>query len=86
MQRADVVCVQELKAQTTDITGEMVSPDGYRSYFHCAAKKGYSGVGIYSRHKPDDIIEGVGIPEIDAEGRYLRADFGRLSVISIYFP
>lgn len=86
MQQADIVCVQELKAQATDITGEMVSPDGYHSYFHCAAKKGYSGVGIYSRHKPDNIIEGVGIPEIDAEGRYLRADFDRLSVMSIYFP
>ena len=57
-QRADIVCVQELKAQASDITGEMVSPDGYHSYFHCAEKKGYSGVGIYSRDKPDNIIEG----------------------------
>ena len=86
MQRADIVCVQELKAQTTDITGEMMSPDGYHGYFHCAEKKGYSGVGIYSRHKPDNIIEGLGIAEIDAEGRFLRADFGPLTIISIYFP
>ncbi|SCY74362.1 exodeoxyribonuclease-3 [Nitrosospira sp. Nl5] len=85
-QQADVVCVQELKAQAIDITGEMASPDGYNGYFHCAEKKGYSGVGIYSRHKPDNITEGLGIAEIDAEGRFLRADFGLLTVISIYFP
>ena len=80
------MCVQELKAQAGDITGEIASPDGYQGYFHCAEKKGYSGVGIYTRHQPDSIAEGVGVPEIDAEGRYLRADFGPLSVISIYFP
>jgi exodeoxyribonuclease-3 len=78
--------VQELKAQAGDITGEIASPDGYQSYFHCAEKKGYSGVGIYARRQPDNVMEGVGIAEIDAEGRYLRADFGPLSVISIYFP
>jgi len=85
-QKADIVCVQELKAQTCDIAGEIASPDGYHSYFHCAEKKGYSGVGIYCRHKPDNVIEGVGNPDIDAEGRYLRVDFGRLSVISVYLP
>ena len=85
-QQADIVCVQELKAHVVDITGEMVSPNGYHGYFHCAEKKGYSGVGIYSRHKPDNIIEGLGIAEIDAEGRFIRADFGPLTVISIYFP
>lgn len=86
MQNADIVCVQELKAQACDIADEISSPGGYHSYFHCAEKKGYSGVGIYSRNKPDNIIEGVGIPEIDAEGRYLRMDFGCLSVISLYLP
>jgi exodeoxyribonuclease-3 len=86
MQGADIVCVQELKAQSGDITGETLSPDGYHGYFHCAEKKGYSGVGIYARHKPDNVTEGLGVPEIDAEGRYLRLDFGPLSVISIYFP
>lgn len=85
-QQADIVCVQELKAQPDDMTSEMKSPDGYHGYFHCADKKGYSGVGLYSRHEPDKIIEGVGIPEIDSEGRYLRADFGDLSIISIYLP
>lgn len=51
-----------------------------------ALKKGYSGVGTYSRCKPDNVVSGLGIPEIDAEGRYLRLDFGRVSVISVYFP
>jgi exodeoxyribonuclease-3 len=86
MQGADILCVQELKAQAGDITGDIASPDGYQSYFHCAEKKGYSGVGIYTRRQPDKVMEGLGVPEIDAEGRYLRTDFGPLSVISIYFP
>jgi exodeoxyribonuclease III len=86
MQGADILCVQELKAQAGDITGEIASPDGYQSYFHCAEKKGYSGVGVYTRRQPDKVMEGLGVPEIDAEGRYLRTDFGPLSVISIYFP
>lgn len=86
MQGADIVCVQELKAQSGDITGETLSPNGYHGYFHCAEKKGYSGVGIYTQHKPDHATEGLGVPAIDAEGRYLRLDFGSLSVISIYFP
>ncbi|SDZ78607.1 exodeoxyribonuclease III [Nitrosospira multiformis] len=86
LQGADIVCVQELKAQVGDITGEVVSPDGYHGYFHCAEKRGYSGVGIYTRQKPGGVTEGLGVPEIDAEGRYLRVDFGQLSIISIYFP
>ena len=62
-QRADIGCVKELKAQASDITGEMVSPGGYHSYFHCPAKKGYSGVGSYSRDKPDKMFGGVGSDE-----------------------
>lgn len=85
-QSADIVCVQELKAQLLDLSSEMLSPDGYQGYFHCAMQKGYSGVGIYCRNQPDKIIEGVGIPEIDAEGRFIQADFGNLSIISIYLP
>lgn len=85
-QSADIVCVQELKAQLTDLTEEFRAPDGYQGYFHCAVKKGYSGVGIYCRNKPDHIIEGVGISEIDEEGRFIQADFGNLSVISLYLP
>lgn len=85
-QRADVICVQEIKAQAADMTDELLACGGYRGHFHYAEKKGYSGVGIYSRTAPDRITAGLGIAEIDAEGRYLRADFGKLSVISLYLP
>jgi len=85
-QHADVVCVQELKAQAPDMAPEMIAPDGCHGYFHYAEKKGYSGVGIYSRRKPDAVIEGLGIAEFDAEGRYLEAQFGNLSVVSLYLP
>jgi exodeoxyribonuclease-3 len=85
-QDADVICVQELKAQAADMQPEMLCPEGYCGHFHYAEKKGYSGVGIYSRHEPDAVVEGLGIAEIDAEGRYLQADFGALSVISLYLP
>jgi exodeoxyribonuclease-3 len=85
-QRADVVCVQELKAQIADLTAEMTRPGSFSGHFHFAEKKGYSGVGLYCRRKPDRVIEGIGIRDIDREGRYVRADFGRLSVISVYLP
>jgi len=85
-QDADIVCVQELKAQAADMAPEMLLADGYHGYFHYAEKKGYSGVGIYSRAKPERVIEGFGIAEIDAEGRYIQADFGNLSVVSLYLP
>lgn len=86
LQQADVICVQELKAGVDDMSPEMKVFDGYQGYFHCAEKKGYSGVGIYTRNKPDHVVEGVGIPEIDSEGRYVRIDFGSLSIVSIYLP
>jgi exodeoxyribonuclease III len=85
-QAADVLCVQELKAQAADVTEAMRTPGGFHGYFHCAEAKGYSGVGIYCRKRPDRIVEGLGIREFDAEGRYLRADWDRLSVISVYLP
>ncbi|TDI76895.1 MAG: exodeoxyribonuclease III [Betaproteobacteria bacterium] len=85
-QGADIVCVQELKAQATDLTSDMLTPSNYYGYFHCAKRKGYSGVGIFCRRKPNKIIEGVGITKIDSEGRYLRADFDNLSIISVYLP
>lgn len=85
-QRADVVCVQEIKAQAADLSGELLAPAGYQGYFHHAVKKGYSGVGIYSKRKPDRVTAGLGVAEIDDEGRYLCADFGKLSVVSAYLP
>lgn len=85
-QNADVVCMQEIKAQAADLTAEMHNPAGYYGNFHYAEKKGYSGVGIYSKAKPDRVIEGLDIADIDSEGRYLECQFGNLSVISLYLP
>jgi exodeoxyribonuclease-3 len=85
-QRADVVCVQELKAQAADLSAAMREPGRFKGYFHHAEKKGYSGVGLYCQLEPDRVVEGIGRRDIDAEGRYLRADFGPLSVISVYLP
>jgi len=84
--RADVVCVQEVKAQVADLDTKLRAPRGWHAAFHCAEKRGYSGVGIYSRRQPDRVVEGLGIAEIDREGRFLRCDFGALSVVSIYLP
>lgn len=84
--QADVICLQEIKAQADNLTQEMHAPEGYYGYFHYAQKKGYSGVGIYSKKKPDRVIEGLGMDDIDAEGRYLECQFGHLSVISLYLP
>jgi exodeoxyribonuclease-3 len=84
--QADVICLQELKAQAADMTAEMLAPAGYFGYFHYAEKKGYSGVGIYSKTKPDKVIEGLNIADIDSEGRYLECQFGNLSVVSLYLP
>lgn len=85
-QQADVVCMQELKAQAADMTPQMLQPDGLHGYFHYAEKKGYSGVGIYCRQQPDSIITGLDIADIDAEGRYLEVRFGNLSIVSLYLP
>ena len=85
-QNADIVCLQELKAQAPDMTPEMLVLQGFHGYFHYAEKKGYSGVGIYCKRKPDNVIVGLGIPEFDAEGRYLEAQYGNLSVVSLYLP
>ena len=85
-QDADFICMQELKAQAADMTANMLNPDGYCGYFHYAEKKGYSGVGIYARHRPLQVIEGLGVPEIDAEGRYIELVYDGLSVVSVYLP
>ena len=93
-QNADVICLQELKAQAADLTAEMLAalPSGmaascgYYGNFHYAEKKGYSGVGLYSKTKPDKVIEGLGMADIDSEGRYIECQFGNLSVVSLYLP
>jgi exodeoxyribonuclease-3 len=85
-QRADVVCLQEIKAQEDQITDAMRAPAGLTGVFRCAEKKGYAGVGLLSRATPDRVHAGFGSGEHDGEGRYLQADFGRLSVVSLYLP
>ena len=85
-EQPDIVCLQELKAQMPDLSPEMLAPDGMHAHYHCAEKKGYSGVGIWSRQAPDRVVAGFDGGAFDAEGRCLRADFGRLSVISLYLP
>jgi exodeoxyribonuclease-3 len=85
-QQADIVCLQELKAQRPDLSAEILAPDGMHASYHCAEKKGYSGVGVWSRQTPLAVVEGFDAGEFDAEGRYIRVDFGNLSVISLYLP
>jgi exodeoxyribonuclease-3 len=85
-QNADVLCVQELKAQAADMTEEFLAPAGMSGHFHYAEKKGYSGTGVYARVKPAKVHIGFGSREFDAEGRYVRADFDKFSAISIYLP
>lgn len=82
----DVVCIQELKAQEHQLQDPVFRPTGYHAYFHCALKPGYSGVAIYSKREPDEVICGLGEgwEDVDAEGRYLEARFGNLSIISLY--
>ena len=86
----DCICVQEVKAQTEHVEGTFERLAGMKGYFHLAEKKGYSGVGIYTRHEPSDVIIGYGSPEFDAEGRYIELRFDtpkvKMSIVSGYFP
>jgi len=84
--KADIACMQEVKAQEPDLPSAILMPRRYASHFHCAQKKGYSGVAMYTRTAPDRVQRGFGSAEFDAEGRYLGADYGDLSVISVYLP
>ena len=83
---ADIVCLQETKAQADQLTDPQFNPEGYYCYYFDAEKKGYSGTALYSRREPDKIHRGIGLDIADTEGRYLQADFGDLSVISLYLP
>ena len=85
-QKVDVACIQETKAQKHQLAAPEFSPKGFHCFYEDAEKKGYSGVAIYSRQVPDDVIYGFGSPEFDAEGRHLEARFGDLSVVSVYMP
>ncbi len=82
----DVVCIQETKAQIDQLSDPVFAPEGYYRYFFDAQKKGYSGTAIYSKKEPDNIRTGLGWDVADTEGRYIQADFGHLSVASLYLP
>jgi exodeoxyribonuclease-3 len=81
----DVVCLQEIKADESQIPGTF-NLLGYRGYYHSAKKKGYSGVGILTKREPLSVHIGCGIDWIDAEGRVIRAEFPEATIFSIYFP
>ena len=85
-QKADVICLQEVKAQASDLDGAAFELKGFERYLHCAEKKGYAGVALYCRRKPQGVVQGFGVKEFDAEGRFLEANYGKLSVISLYLP
>jgi len=85
-QDADVVCIQETKAQVHQLGDDIFSPAGYHCYYEDAEKKGYSGTAIYTRHKPNKVVHGYGDAEFDNEGRYLEVQLGGISVVSLYLP
>ena len=90
-QKADVICLQEVKAQDADLEGDdhaggAFELKGFGRQLYAAEKKGYAGVALYSRRPPDAVVKGFGVREFDAEGRFLEARFGKLSVISLYLP
>jgi exodeoxyribonuclease III len=85
-QKADVVCLQETKVQREQLDPELLNPSGFHAYFHDAEKKGYSGVALLCRKPPDRIVSGLGWEDFDKEGRYLQADYGKLSIVSLYLP
>jgi len=85
-QEADVVCIQETKAQVHQLSDEIFSPAGYHCYYEDAEKKGYSGTAVYTRHEPKKVIRGYGDAEFDCEGRYLEVQLGGINVVSLYLP
>lgn len=85
--KIDVLCLQEIKALESQIDTESLQKNGFKyNYFFSAKKKGYSGVGILSKHIPKNIQIGTGIKHIDEEGRLIRIDFDSFSIISLYIP
>jgi exodeoxyribonuclease-3 len=85
-EQADVVCIQESKAFSNQLEEKLIHPGGYHSFWHSAQKPGYSGVAIYSKKEPLRLQYGIGIPEIDSEGRVLIAEFHNFALINTYFP
>lgn len=85
-QAADITCIQETKAQEDQLVDAAFRPDGHHCFYRDAAKKGYSGVAIYSKREPDEVRTALGWAPFDDEGRYIEARFGKLSVVSFYIP
>ncbi len=85
-QDADVICLQETKAQEHQLAEHGCDLAGYQSFFFDAERKGYSGTAVYTRLPPTKVIRGFGVKEFDAEGRYLEVQIGSLSVVSLYLP
>lgn len=86
VQQPDVVCLQEVKAQAQDLGEDLLHPQPYKGHFCFAEKKGYSGVGLYTREAPTEVQNGLGIAEFDQEGRVLTASWPALTVVSAYLP
>jgi len=86
-QKADVICLQETRAHYDQIEHDPVFfPRNFHYFYEDSERRGYGGVAIYSRRKPDNIVNGLGWPDIDSEGRYLQLDFPSVSVVSLYLP
>ena len=85
-QDADVICIQETKAQEHQLDDACFRPAGYHCFYEDAMKKGYSGTAIYTRHEPLKVVRGFGVQEFDDEGRYLEVQLGQLNVVSVYLP
>ncbi|MDD3516805.1 MAG: exodeoxyribonuclease III [Chromatiales bacterium] len=85
-QGADVVCIQETKAQEHQLEDAAFRPDGHHCFYFDAKRPGYAGTALYCAREPDEVIRGFGVEEFDDEGRYIEARFGKLSVVSLYLP
>jgi len=86
-QKPDFFCLQEIKAESNQLTEELLETEGYFSYFESSKmRKGYSGVAIYTKHEPDHVDTGLGIKKLDQEGRFLALHYGNFVVITCYFP
>ena len=83
---ADLVCLQETKAHPDQLGEALRQPTGYHAYWHSAEKRGYSGVATFCRRKPSSVHEGIGIAEIDREGRVLVTEYRGFVLINAYFP
>ncbi|HEV8257943.1 MAG TPA: exodeoxyribonuclease III [Casimicrobiaceae bacterium] len=81
----DVVCLQEIKAESNEVPRPLLAPRKAHGFFLSASRKGYAGVAVYAKRRPE-VTTGFGSTEFDGEGRYLEADFGKLAVASVYLP